>query len=343
LRNSKTLGPGLARAHYHLGGALSSRGQVEEAIACCRKAIELGPRDAAAHGSLGAILCDRKRDYDGAIACFRKAIELGPKDARSHFNLGNALSNKGKLDDAITSYKKAIELGPKNANAHGALGQALLRKGNFAEARAATSRALELLPEKHPLRATVSRQVQTCERLAKLERRLPGLLKGEDKPASARESLDLGLMCHVKGLTAAATRFWAAAFAEGPELADDLKAAHRYRATCSAALAAAGKGEDAAKLDDKERARLRKQALDWLRADLAFRGKQMQNGGPGEAAGTARALAHWQKDADLAGLRDKAALAKLPAEERAACERLWADVAALLKKAETAAQKEGKP
>jgi hypothetical protein len=45
-------------------------------------------------------------------------------------------------------------------------------------------------------------------------------------------------------------------------------------------------------------------------------------------------LRHWQQDGDLAGLRDAAALAKLPAEERAACERLWADVAALLKKAE---------
>jgi hypothetical protein len=47
-----------------------------------------------------------------------------------------------------------------------------------------------------------------------------------------------------------------------------------------------------------------------------------------------RALLHWQKDSDLAGLRDKDALAKLPPEERAACKRLWADVAALRQKAE---------
>jgi hypothetical protein len=36
----------------------------------------------------------------------------------------------------------------------------------------------------------------------------------------------------------------------------------------------------------------------------------------------------------LAGIRDKAALVKLPAEEQKAFTRLWADVAALLKKAE---------
>jgi hypothetical protein len=45
-------------------------------------------------------------------------------------------------------------------------------------------------------------------------------------------------------------------------------------------------------------------------------------------------LRHWQRDGALAGLRDHAALARLPAEERQACRQLWAEVAALLKKAE---------
>jgi hypothetical protein len=49
-------------------------------------------------------------------------------------------------------------------------------------------------------------------------------------------------------------------------------------------------------------------------------------------------LRHWQKDSDLAGIRDAAVLDKLLVEERAACERLWADVAALLKKAEEKAK-----
>ncbi len=46
-----------------------------------------------------------------------------------------------------------------------------------------------------------------------------------------------------------------------------------------------------------------------------------------------RMLRHWQQDTDLAGLRAAAALAKLPAGQGAACTQLWADVAALLKKA----------
>jgi len=37
---------------------------------------------------------------------------------------------------------------------------------------------------------------------------------------------------------------------------------------------------------------------------------------------------------DLAGIRDPAAVAKLPADEQEACKKLWADVAALLKMVE---------
>jgi tetratricopeptide (TPR) repeat protein len=274
-----------------------------------------------------------KGQVDEAIACFRKAIELDPKLAQAHGNLGNALYGKGQVDEAIACFRKAIAIDPKQANAHAALGLALLRKGGFAEARGVLARALDLLPGKRPLRAVVSRQLQTCDRFLKLEERLPRLLTGVDKPASAGECLDVVTLCRHKRGYAAAARFSADTFAADAKLADDLQAGHRYNAACYAALAAAGQGEDAATLDDKERARLRKQALDWLRADLALRTRQLQSGQPADRTAAQIALRHWQQDSDLAGLRDAAALAKLQPVERAACERLWADVAALLKEA----------
>jgi hypothetical protein len=46
-----------------------------------------------------------------------------------------------------------------------------------------------------------------------------------------------------------------------------------------------------------------------------------------------RTLAHWPADADLAGVRDKAELARLPQAERAAWRELWADVADLRQRA----------
>ena len=163
--------------------------------------------------------------------------------------------------------------------------------------------------------------------------KLSAFQNGSYTPASNAERLALAEWCQIEKLNHTATRLYAAAFAADPKLADDLEAGHRYSAACYAALAAAGQGEDAAKLDDKDKARLRQQALDWLRADLALRTRQLESGQPADRTAAQQALRHWQQDRDLAGLRDAAALAKLLPEERAACERLWADVAALVKKA----------
>jgi tetratricopeptide (TPR) repeat protein len=67
-------------------------------------------------------------------------------------------------------------------------------------------------------------------------------------------------------------------------------------------------------------------------ADLALHRKQLQSFWTTVVTRSREALAHWQKDTALAGIRDTAALAKLPAEEQKAFAQLWSEVAALLKK-----------
>jgi serine/threonine-protein kinase len=291
-------------AHNNLGSALEEKGQTEEAIACYQKAIDLDPTLAMAYYNLGAILCDHKHDYDEAIACFHKAIAFAPKLARAHANLGVALYFKGQVDEAIACYQKAIALKPKDAQIRALLAMA--------------------------------------ERLAAIRGKFAAFEKGTYTPATPAECLDLVEWCQIKKLHHTAAGLYAAAFAANPKLADDLSADYRYNAACSAALAATGQGEDAAKLIDTERTRLRKQALDWLRADLALWAKQLETGQPADRVAEQQMLKHWQQDRDLAGLRDAAALAKLPAEEQEAWTQLWADVAALLNKAEAPAKKESK-
>ena len=53
---------------------------------------------------------------------------------------------------------------------------------------------------------------------------------------------------------------------------------------------------------------------------------------PGNRALVAKTLGHWKADADLAGVRDADALAKLPEAERAEWQALWDEVDALLAK-----------
>ena len=323
------LDPKFANAHNNLGVALKDKGQVDEAIACFKKAIELDPKYANAHHNLGKALYG-KGQLDEAIACHKKAIALDPKFALVHTNLGLALVAKGKVDEAIACHRKAIELDPKVAAAHTNLGKALYGKGQLDEAIASFKNVIELDPKFAPVRSNLAQ----AERMAAARDKLAAFQNGSYTPANAAERLGLAEWCQLKKLHHTATSLYAAAFAADPKLADSLEAGRRYNAACNAALAAAGQGEDAAKLDDKERTRLRQQALDWLRADLALRTKQLETGKPANRAEVQKTLRHWQQDTDLAGIRDAAALAKLPADEQKACTQLWADVAALLKKAE---------
>jgi hypothetical protein len=64
-----------------------------------------------------------------------------------------------------------------------------------------------------------------------------------------------------------------------------------------------------------------------------LRRKELNSWWPASRDQAREALLSWKRDQNLAGLRDASALAKLPAEEREACRKLWADVDALLKKA----------
>jgi hypothetical protein len=146
-----------------------------------------------------------------------------------------------------------------------------------------------------------------------------------------------------KHLYVTAARLYTEAFAAQPGLADKIDSGHRYNAACAAALAGCKKGRDAARLKDNERVRLRQQALDWLKDDLRAWAQlldaQPDKGGPT----VARQLAHWLEDADFAGVRGQQALAKLPAAERQAWQKLWADVAHTLARAERKAIPARKP
>jgi tetratricopeptide (TPR) repeat protein len=324
--------PGTAAVHNNLGIALHDQHKVEEAISAYHKAIELDPKYAPAHYNLGIALAEQHK-VEEAIAAYRKAIEIDPKDAEAHYNLGIALKDQHKVEEVIAECRKAIELDPRHAQAHGALGEMLLQQGSFTEARQATRRCLDLLPVDHPLRPLASQQLRQCEQMVALDQKLAAVLNGDARPTDAAEQVGLAGLCLIKKRYTDAARFFADAFKAQPKLADDLQAGHRYNAACVAALAAGGQGEDAARPDDKERARLRQQALGWLRADLDLWGKQAEGGTPQTRALVQQALRHWQEDADLAGLRDAAALAKLPEAERAEWQKLWADAAVTLKKA----------
>lgn len=79
------------------------------------------------------------------------------------------------------------------------------------------------------------------------------------------------------------------------------------------------------------KAKLRHQALEWLRAELTAWTKLIESGPPQARTAFVRTLGHWKQDPDLMGIRDAEALAKLSADEQKSWRTLWADVESLLK------------
>ncbi len=246
-----------AGVHSNLGAALVAEGQLDEAVAECREAIRLKKDWAEAHTSLGAALYG-KGQLDEAIAELRQGVRLKKDYAQPHYNLGAALAADGQLDEAVAEYREAIRLKKNFAEAHCNLGQVLIRKGQFAKALEELRLGHELGSRNPRWPYPTAQWVRNCERLVELDGKLPAILSGQKQPADTDERLGLASMCEMyKQHYAAAARFYGEAFAEKPQLADDLSTGNRYNAACAAALAGCGRGKDAGSLDEMERARQR--------------------------------------------------------------------------------------
>jgi len=333
-RESLRLKPDNAPARSNLGGALHRQGKLDAAIAEFRESLRLKPDFAAAHSNLGGALKDQGK-CDEAIAEVREALRLKPDYADAHNSLGGALRAQGKLNEAIAEYHETLRLNPDYAAAHCNLGLALQQQGQFRE-------ALEELRSGHALGSkrpgwpyTSDQWLLQAEQLVELGNRLSKILSGQNQPASASEGVQLGYMSYNKRHFASSARLFADAFRADPKLSDDMKVQNRYNATCAAALAGCGQGKDEPPLDEPARARWRKQAIDWLKADLAFWTKQVETGPPQARAAVVPTLQHWKADTDLAGIREGSAMARLPEDEQKACRALWAEVEVVLKRAQS--------
>jgi tetratricopeptide (TPR) repeat protein len=304
-----------------------------EAEAAFREAIRLKADYHEGHYDLGNALVGQHRLKEAEKA-FREAIRIKPDFPAGHLNLGTVLYAQGRFKESEAAYREAVRLKPNDPLPHCNVGLALQKQGRFADALEALRRGHALGTRTPGWRYPSADWARRCERHLTLDRDLSAFLRGEKVPASAAERLEVAELCRqYKRLHFAAAHLAAAAFTADPKLAADLRPQHRYNAACSAALAAAGNAEDARGLAVEEWAWLQQRAHDWLRADLTAYTQFVEKGDPATRSVIQKRLAHWQSDADLLAVRDPAWLAAMPAPDRVQWQQLWADVAALQKKA----------
>jgi tetratricopeptide (TPR) repeat protein len=227
---------------------------------------------------------------------------------------------RGDLDDAVALFREAIALKPDYAEAYCNLGAALQRQGRLAESLASYRRGHELGSRRPGWPYPSAEWLREAEQLVALEGRFAEFQDGKFQPKDNAERLGLAKIGLLKQAFPTAARLFA-------------EAGDRYDAACCAARAGTGQGPEAARLDAAGRARLRNQACAWLRAELGDWTKRLDSARPADRLAVQQQLQRWQRNSDLAGVRDRDALAKLPADEREAWRKLWGDVEVLRQQA----------
>jgi tetratricopeptide (TPR) repeat protein/predicted Ser/Thr protein kinase len=351
----------LASTHFSIGNLLSATGQPTEALKAHEAALAIQQVLADAnptatsfqhdladsHDNIGLLLSvtgrpvETLKAHEAALAIRQKLAREHPESPDFASRLGGSLNNLALLDlnakrfeearvrlqEAVEWQRKALAANPANpvyrqflTNHWSNLILAARGLGD-SEGVAEAEREQAKLRDSDPA-------------LLALDARLSAIVRGDQQPSDNRERLQLSQRAYDKALHSAAAKLWADALDADPKLAQDRRAQHRYNAACAAALAGSGQAKDNPAPDDKAKAKLREQSREWLQAELALWSKYVEAGPPQARPVIVQTLQHWQKDTDLAGIREPKALDALPEAEREGFRALWASVEALRNKAE---------
>jgi tetratricopeptide (TPR) repeat protein len=139
---------GLAQA-YVVGETMRfSQEEVSvKAKAAALRAVALDSQLAEAHASLGRVR-QFEWDWQGAERAYRRAIQLDPRNAQAHgwygYFLAVVMSVKGRADEGVRETSLAVDLDPLNASLNVLHGIALRYARRYDEAIAYHRRAAEL-------------------------------------------------------------------------------------------------------------------------------------------------------------------------------------------------------
>lgn len=123
----------VAKLHLVQASRLRAEGRLDEAIACCERALAAEPEYVDAFRALSTLFWQTGRTLEAAASCYMVTC-LTPDDADAHYNLGHCLLALGKIDDAIASLKTALSLKPGSVVALTRLGWAYKSQDKIAEA-----------------------------------------------------------------------------------------------------------------------------------------------------------------------------------------------------------------
>jgi len=132
---------------------LRGGGAVEPAIAAAREAIAEREEWPEAWAQLGLCLA-AKQDIETALTCLERAVELEPKFLDARFHIGVAHGMLGRLDEAADSYRTVLESAPGHVKAAVNLAGLLMHRGELDEAERRLVDATRVQTPERPIALT---------------------------------------------------------------------------------------------------------------------------------------------------------------------------------------------
>ena len=145
LQQALTLDPASAESHYQLGNCLRRQGQVVEAEASLKEALERDPNLTPAWFSLAFMYAENGRRTDAADI-LSGLVKYSSGNLEVQHKAGGLMGELGLFEQAAEVYGRIIELEPQSRN-HLRLGQYLQKMGRYTDAAQHLTRAIELNPD----------------------------------------------------------------------------------------------------------------------------------------------------------------------------------------------------
>ena len=144
-RQALQLAPDDTEAHYNLGNLLRARGEAAGAEQHYRAALAADARHVPSLNNFALLLEDLGRN-DEAAACLQQALQCQPQLPELHNNLGLHWARRGDWPRALACYQQALALDPNLAWSNDNAAQAYWQLGQLDQARRHWRQALRFAP-----------------------------------------------------------------------------------------------------------------------------------------------------------------------------------------------------
>ncbi len=140
-------------ARMILGYIYTIREDYDRALELFRSVVNGGIETAQAYAAIGYIM-HKMGNVKEALLNLYRAVEIDPKNANAHNSLGFILAEENiNLDEALEECKKALSLDPDNPAYLDSIGWVYFKMGKTALAKSYISKALKMAPDNEEIKA----------------------------------------------------------------------------------------------------------------------------------------------------------------------------------------------